>query len=495
LAGLSRPKTASVSHRASTMKDMVRPMMVALFFLSSALAQNLLSLAPQGAVAGFYMNDLRGSRYLGGLAADWKQSGMEAFLGRELRKQAGNGADLLGFAAGGVAVALYNDGFFVMTRPSAAAMRALRRDAKGLRPQGGWLVASDEETMTGFSRELVFIASSKYARLFLQNRRGLQAPVRGDIVLWGTPPHELLQSLNLPPRASGAARTIRRFSYAIQLTAGGYTEETRLEVNPAADPALASLLLPKERPYDAAELPQGYSVSTGVLDLSRVGAYLTGLLREFDVRLNLDLRAFGARFATVTVKGPPPAPDGRSEAILGHSLIYWEIRDPATAEANLLALLQSLAAFSTPDGQGGFRVLGNEGEFKAVEVGLGGTLYYKLEPSRLVIATSKSALQAVNNPPWGQDPNFRRFRARIPANAIGYTFGNQGAALEEQLGQIGNALPQTIGSELDQQASRELNLALTNFFGRLSKRFGSGLSYAVVEGNSLVSRGFYEVRW
>lgn len=51
------------------------------------------------------------------------------------------------------------------------------------------------------------------------------------------------------------------------------------------------------------------------------------------------------------------------------------------------------------------------------------------------------------------------------------------------------------GSELDQQTSRELARALTDFMERLAKRFGSGLSYAVVEGNSLISRGFYEVRW
>lgn len=474
---------------------MARLMIFVLLLLGPALAQNLLALAPQGAVAGFYMNDLRGSRYLSGLAADWKQSGMEALLGRELRKQAGNDADLLGIAAGGVAIALYNDGFFVISRPTEASMRALRKDTKGLRPQGGWLVGGDRDVQTGFNRELMFIASPKYARLFLQNRRGLQAPVRGDIALWGSPPQDLLQSLNLPPRANGAARTLRRFSYAIQLTAGGYTEETRLDVNPTPDPALASLLLPKERPYNAADLPQGYSVSTGVLDLSRLGPYLSGLLRDFDVRLNLDLRAFGARYAAVTVQGPPPAPDGRSEAILGHSLIYWEVRDPGTAEANLLALLQSLAAFSTPDGQGGFKVLGKEGDFKAVEVGLGGTLYYKLEPTRLVIATSKSALQAVKNPPWSQDPNFQRFRARIPANAIGYSFVNQGSSLQQQLGPLGTALPQTIGSALDQQTSRELAKALTDFMQRLAKRFGSGLSYAVVEGNSLISRGFYEVRW
>lgn len=309
----------------------------------------------------------------------------------------------------------------------------------------------------------------------------------------GAPPQDLLRSLDLPPRALGAARTFRRFSYAIQLTPGGYTDESRLELNPASDPALASLLLPKEQPYNAADLPRGLSVTTGVFDLSRFGAYLPGLLREFDVRLSLDLRAFGARFATVTVQGPPPAPDGRSEAILGHTLIYWELRDPPTAEANLLALLQSLAAFSSPDGQGGFKVLGNEGDFKAVEVGLGGVLYYKLEANRLILATSKSALAAVKNPTWRTDPGFQRFRVRIPANAVGYTFANQGAILQQQFGSLNDLLPLTIGQ--GDALERDLIKSFGSFLELVGKRFGLGLSYAVVEGNSLVNRGFYEVRW
>lgn len=472
---------------------MARLLIFAFILLGPALAQNLLALAPQGAVAGFYLSDLRGSRYLSGLAKDWKQSGMEALLNRELRQQAGSEAALLGIAAGGLAAALYTDGFFVIARPSAEAMQALRRETKGLRAQGGWLMGGDREVEMGFSRELVFMASPKYARLFLQNRRGLQAPVRGDIVLWGAPPQDLLRSLDLPPRALGAAQTLRRFSYAIQLTPGGYTEESRLELNPAADPALAALLLPKTQPYNAADLPRGLSVSTGVFDLSRLGAYLPGLLREFDVRLNLDLRAFGARFASVTVQGPPPAPDGRSEAILGHNLIYWELRDPPTAEANLLVLLQSLAAFSSPDGQGGFRVLGNDGEFKAVEVGLGGVLYYKLEANRLILATSKSALAATKNPTWRTDPGFQRFRVRIPANAVGYTFTNQGAILQQQFGSLNDLLPLTIGQ--GDALERDLVKSISGFLELVGKRFGLGLAYTVVEGSSLINRGFYEVRW
>lgn len=470
---------------------------LALFFLllTPTLAQNLLSLAPQGAAAGFYLDNLSGSRYFKGIAADWKQSGMEALLNRAMRAQGGGDSALLGTASGGAAVALYPDGFFVMARPSAGAMKLLRSDTKGLKSQNGWMVGSDKDTLTGFSRDLVFIASPKYGRLFLQNKRGLQAPASGDILLWAAPPQNLIQSLQLPPRTNGAARVIKRFSYAVKLTEGGYTDEIRVEVNPAPDAAFASFFLPKDQPYDAADLPQGLSVSTGVLDFAKFASYLSSIGREFDTKLNLDLSAFGSHYALVSVQGPPPAADGRSKDVLGHTLLYVEVKDPATAEANLLALLQNLAAFATPQGQGGFRVLPQEGDFKAVEVGFIGKLYYKTEGTRMVIATSKNALDAITGPTWKDNPNYQKFRVRIPANAVGYSFGDNGAALGLSAAQIGDALPQTIGSQMDAKSSKELAKALADFMGRLAKRFGSGLSYATVEGNSLVSRGFYEVRW
>ena len=474
---------------------MARFLVLFVLLLSPSLAQNLLSLAPQGAVAGFYLNNLSGSRYFKGVAADWKASGMEALLNREMRMQGGGDSAFLGIASGGAAVALYPDGFFVMARPSAQAMRAIRSDTKGLKNQNGWLVGSDKDTLTGFSRDLVFIATPKYGRLFLQNKRGLQAPVSGDILLWGAPPQNLIQSLQLPPRTNGAARVIKRFSYAIKLTEGGYTDETRVEVNPAPDAAFASFFLPKGQPYDAADLPQGLSVSTGVLDFAKFASYMSGIAREFDTKLNLDLSAFGSHYAAVTVQGPPPAADGRSQDVLGHTLFYVEVKDPATAEANLLALLQNLAAFATPQGKGGFKVLPGEGGFKAVEVGFIGKLYYKAEDTRLIVATSKNALDAVNGPTWKDNPNYQKFRVRIPANAIGYSFGDNGAALSMSAAQLGDALPQTIGNQMDAKSSKEIAKSLSDFLGRLAKRFGSGLSYATVEGDSLVSRGFYEVKW
>jgi hypothetical protein len=155
--------------------------------------------------------------------------------------------------------------------------------------------------------------------------------------------------------------------------------------------------------------------------------------------------------------------------------------------------MRALAAFSTPEGQGGFRTLGSVGGFKAVELGLAGVFYYRLEPDRLVLATSKSALEATANPPWGRDPGFRRFRVRMPANAIGFTYTDQGALMREQAALLAGLLPQAIGQT--EGFERRLGQALAGFLERVAQRFGPGLSYTVVEGHRRVSRGFYEMRW
>lgn len=475
---------------------MVRLLAVLSVMLLSAFAQNLLGLAPQGAVAGFYINDLRNSPYFKGVTADWKQSGMETFLAKQLRAQAGSDADMLGMFSGGMAVAVYNEGYLLIARPDAKAMQSLRKSSKGLKNQNGWLVGTDQGMSTGFSKDLIFIATPPEAKRFLAGKRGLKAPVSGDIVLWGAPPQELLKTFKLPPRTSGASRAIKQFTYAIKLTPTGYSEETRVDINPGPDPALASFFLPKgQSPVDISSLPQGYSVSTGVLDLGRFATYLGGILREFDVRMKLDLSAFGMHYAAINVSGPPPALDGKGENMLGHSLIYWELKDPASAEEQFKNLLTQLADFGSPQGQGGLKSLPDEVDFKAVELGLGATLYYKIQGSFIIIATSKASLQALNGKTWGEQADFQRLKSKIPASAIGFTYGDQQNALKESVGNIGDTLPQTIGAQMDARSSKEFSQALTKFMNRMADRFGSMLSYAVIEGNSLVSRGVYEVKW
>jgi len=474
------------------MRGLVGWIASALFLLSPTLAQNLVSLAPTGASAGFYLGELGNSPYLKGVAGDLRESGLEAWIRRSFEQEMGQSGDLLGLAQGGAFAALYPDGgFFFIAKPSAQAMRAMRAELQKAKVEGGWLIERAADMVRGVSRELFFIASPKQANLFLSNKRGLRAPISGDVFFWGELPKNL--ELGLPPRLGLSLASLRRLSVSLKLTAGGYTTEARLELNPNTDPALGRLLLPREKPWELGDFPAGYSGGVGVLDLPAMGRYLSSLLSDFDVKLGLDLRAFGTRYATISVPGPRSGGVGNLEAPLGHQLIYLEVKDAATAEANFLAAVQNLAAFATPEGQGGFRVAGSEGNFKALEVGLLGRLYYRLEGDKLLIATSKAALKAASGKPWKERPEYRRFRVSVPQNAVAYSFGDQRGPGLESLATLRQSIPQTIGG--GDRESKELTDRLVKFLERLYGRLGNAISYSVVEGNTLVSRGFSEVRW
>jgi hypothetical protein len=469
-----------------------RVLLVTAVLSSLALAQNLVNLAPQGAIAGFYMNDLSKNPYLKGLAADWKNSGLEALLKKEL----GSDADMLGLAQGGMVAAFYPSGFFVLLRPSPVAMKAIKADTKGLKAQGGWMVSKEKDMTTAFSKDLALIASPAHANLFFANKRGLQAPIKGDIAMWGAVPQNMVKALELPARTTTLIKGINKFSLSLTLTAGGYTSETRLEVNPKADPQFGGLVLPKDKPWDLADFPAGYAGSSVVLDLASTARLLSSLLADFDLKLKLDLSAFGSRIVSVTPAIPvDPKKLDALDNPLGHALYFIEVKDQATAEANLLALLQSVAAFATPEGQGGFKVVGEEAGFKVVETGMLGKLYYRFDGGKLVLATSTDSVGAVSGKQWRDDAGFSKFRVRIPANASGYTYSNQAGALEGAVGQLRQTLPQAIGAEPGDKEAKELNDKMLDFFERVFKRFGSSLDYSVVEGNSVVNRGFAEVKW
>ncbi|WP_018465749.1 hypothetical protein [Calidithermus timidus] len=476
------------------MKSLIRWISWALLLLSPALGQNLVSLAPAGAIAGFYLGELGNSPYLKGIGEDWRQSGLEAWVRRNLEKELGQSSDLLGLAQGGAFAALYPDGgFFFISKPSARAMQAIRAEIKKAKPENGWLVERSADMASGVSRELVFIATPKQAKLFLGNQRGLRAPISGDLFFWAEPPKNLDLELGLPPRLGLTLASLKRIGVGLKLTAGGYTTEARLEVDRNTDPAFGNLLLPRERPWELGEFPAGYSGGVGVLDLPAAGRYLSSLLSDFEAKLGFDLRAFGTRYALITVPGPRSSGVGNLEAPLGHQLIYLEVKDAATAEANFLAAVQSLAAFATPEGQGGFKVAGLEGNFKGLEVGLLGKLYYRLDADKLVIATSKAALEAATGKLWKEHPAYQRFRVTVPRNAVAYSFGDQKGPALDSLATLRQSIPQTIGS--DDKESKELTDRLMNFLERLYGRLGNSISYSVVEGNALVSRSFGEVRW
>ena len=306
----------------------------------------------------------------------------------------------------------------------------------------------------------------------------------------------MVKGLQLPARTTTLINGLNKFSFSLTLTAGGYTTESRLEVNPKADPQLAGLVLPKEKPWDLAEFPSGYAGSSVVVDLASTGRLLTSLLADFDLKFKLDLSAFGSRVVSVTPAIPiDPKKLDALDNPLGHGIYYIEVKDPATAEANLLSLLQTVAAFATAEGQGGFKVVGEEAGFKVVETGMLGKLYYKFDNEKLVLATSADSVGAVSGGLWRDNADFNKFRIRIPANASGYTYSNQTGALEGVVGQLRQTLPQAIGADPKDKEGKELNDRMISFFERVFKRFGLSLDYSVVEGNSVVSRGFGEVKW
>lgn len=466
--------------------------------MGMAWAQDLVPLAPAGASIGLAVANLGQSPYLKNIGQDWARSGIETYLRRTIR-DADTDPALLGIANGGLVAAFYPNGdFFILARPSAEALAAVRKETVRGQSRSGWVVSEEDDIVSGYSRDLVVIAAKAAFERFIRNQRGLRAPVSGDIVLWADVPRDLGQQLELPPRLSTFLAGLRRLSVGIRLTASGYTSETRLELNPSADPVLGRLLLPSERPWSLEDFPQGLSMSSGVFDIAGGARYLSRLLDDLGLGLSFDLSAFGNRFASVTFASPPTSANTANTADsldLGSSLTWFEVKDPATAEANLLAVLQNAAAFASPDGEGGFRVLPDELGFKVVEVGLSGKVYYRLESGRLVVATSPQAIEGLRGRKVRENTIYNRLRSRVPANATSVTYSDQGQALKDSLGGFSDLLTLPIGDLGQGQETQELAKALENFFGRISSRFGAGLSYTVVEGNTLVFRDLVEVRW
>lgn len=463
---------------------------------SPVFGQNLVSLAPPGAVAGFILNDLSHNPYLRGVARDWAKSGLEAELRRAMGEQAADPA-LLGLISGGIAAALYPSGdFFAIAKPTPQALQSLRKGLRKPQNRGGWQVDTQGGVVTGLSKDLALLASPPAFERFIRNQRGLKAPVGGDIAFWAEVPKNLANQLELPPRIGLTLSAVKRLTFSLKLTPQGISQETRLEFLPGVDPQLTNIALPKDRPWELGDFPQGVAASTSVVDIPALGRYLNALSRDLNSSLNLDLSAFGKRIAQVTFNAPTGQRGLQSDALaqFGDMLLFVEVLDPPTAEANLLGLLQNVAAFATPEGKGGFKVVGNEGDFKAVEVGLLGRLYYRFDADRLILATSKTALEGLGNPTWKENPRFQQSRQTIPASAVSYGFSDAAA----QIPSVEELLQNTLlpaGNATQARRARELSKRMGDFMVSVLKRFGDGINYAAVEGNTLISRSFSNVKW
>ncbi|WP_337126218.1 hypothetical protein, partial [Staphylococcus aureus] len=93
---------------------------------------------------------------------------------------------------------------------------------------------------------------------------------------------------------------------------------------------------------------------------------------------------------------------------------------------------------------------------------------YRLDGDKLVVATSKAALEAASGKLWKDRPEYQRFRVTVPQNAVSYSFGDQKGPSLESLAALRESIPQTIGAE--DKETKELTDRLVKFLERVYNR-------------------------
>jgi len=492
------------------------PLVVAVL-LSLASAQSLPALTPPGAVGGFYSRNLAVKKaYFVDFQAEWNRLGIsDLFMDfvtsegeldeqeiEDIRRMFS--VDLIGRE--GIAT-IYPDGeVFLMARPSASQtgeiINLFKSDMESPKQVNGWLIETDEEAgiVYGVSSDAVFLASPGAADRFLAGDRGLKLPVSGDLAIWfeAAPLWTYLDdpNLGLPPDAIRAIKTFIGFSAAASLELDGVHSKGSFCLDPKQDAELASIFLTNETAWRLDDLPAGVNVSTGVLDIPKLGQYLNDWAVKFGNDLGLDLSSFGKRFALIDAGSDDP-----QEALqnpLGNVLLLLETTDSLTAEVTLLSWLQMAAAFSTPEGQGGFSVepiTVNGRDGKAIQLGMAGTIYLVSYDDRLAIATSEKALELLSAPRLGSNPGYAKLAGILPADYLGASYGDNKKSLEQVAQMMPLMMMQTIDDAETQQFMSELSVRLSQFFDFVADRMGGSISFTKQTGSCLSNAGFTEVKW
>lgn len=488
--------------------------------LALASAQSLPKLTPPGAVGGLYTRNLAVKKaFLVNFQAEWNRLGiakMFSDLVKDQNDDAGDvkkvekllSADLVGREG---IVVFYPDGsFFVMARPSAERadeiIKLVRESLKNPQQMKGWLIEESQQedlptpVIVGVSNDALLIASKDAADRFFKGDRGLEMPASGDFTIWGEaqPLWVYLNdpNLGLPPEAVTAVKTFKGFAYATNLELDGIHSSGSFCLDPSKDADLAAIFLPKATAWPLGDLPAGVSATSGTLDLPLLGKYITHWAKVLRQDMEIDLSAFGQRYALVDAGTLDP--QQALQQPFGNLLLLLETKDSLTAEVTLLSWLQMTAAFSTPEGQGGFSVepvtvAGHEG--KKVSIGMAGDLYLVSLEDRLALATSKKAIDLLQAPPLKNDPGFAKLAAMLPPAYAGASYGNYRTFLKQTAQLLPLMMMQTIDDAQTQAFMAELSTKLSKFFDFVASRVGGGISYDVVQKGCMNSTSFTQVNW
>jgi len=487
--------------------------------LSLAAAQSLPALTPPGAAGGLYTRNLAVKKaFFVNFQAEWNRLGINDLFLEAIKSEPDVtqedidevskflSLDLIGREA---ILTFYADGnFFFMTRPSAQKtaeiIAAIREELESPQQRGGWLIEEDEEdgltTILGVSSDAILFASKGAADRFFAGDRGLKMPIDGDLALWfdAKPLWIYLDdpSLGIPPNGIAAIKTFTGLGVAANLETNGINDSGYFCFDPSQDADLANIFLVGESAWNIADLPSGVSVSTGMLDLPALGNYINRWAAEFDAGLEIDLTSFGKRFAIVDAGADDPQEVLQNP--LGNLLVLLETTDSLTAEVTLLSWLQMAAAFSTPEGQGGFSVepiTVNGREGKAVQLGMAGTLYLVSYDDRLAIATSEAALNLLAAPKLSSNSDFVRLSKMLPAKYVGASYSDNRKTLEQAAQLLPFVMMQSVEDAETQRFMTELTAKLSEFFSFVANRTGGSISYTQRNGPCLQSAGFTQINW
>ncbi len=493
---------------------------VAFTLLALTSAQSLPKLTPPGAVGGLYTRNLSVKKaLLVNFQAEWSRLGIGQMFSDLFKDAEGDNGDvkkvekllstdLVGRE--GIVVFYPNGSFFVMARPSAERaneiIKLVRESFKNPKQMKGWLIEENPQedlptpVVFGVSSDALLIASKDAADRFFKGDRGLNMPISGDFAFWleAEPLWVYLDdpNLGLPPEAVTAIKTFKGFDYAANLELDGIHSSGSACFDPSKDADLAAIFLPQAAAWPLGDLPAGVSATSGTLDLPLLGKYLTHWAKLLGQDMEIDLSAFGQRYALIDAGTPDPQQALQNP--FGNLLLLLEAKDSLTAEVTLLSWLQMAAAFSTPEGQGGFSVepvtiAGHEG--KKVSIGMAGDIYLVSLEDRLALATSKKAIDLLQAPPLKNDPGFAKLAAMLPPAYVSASYGNYQTTLKQAAQLLPLMMMQTIDDAEAQAMMSKLSTKLSKFFDFVAGRVGGGISYDVIQGGCVNNISFTQVNW
>jgi len=488
-----------------------------LFGLLNALAASLPRLAPKDAVLVLYTQNLGIKKpFLTDFALALKREGLTLedlikLLGGEEIPEDDEEARIffelftLDTVGREGLIALYPDlSLLILARPSAARAPEILEKFKRLvdepKEVAGWKVGEmSDGVLLGYRDDtllLAFAPSTEGGHLALRvidpaYPKGVELPLTGDLSAYldPTPLYPLLGVKEL--------EAFKGYASSFNIVRQGLEGRSLFLLDPEVSPELAGPFLTRCRPWPLDELPQADAVTSLCFPFKKLIEGVLALLDLEEEAAGFDPAVIGDRLALFQIYPEEAEPADALDKPLGDMLILLESPEPLTAEANLLGLLQVLAAASTPEGEGGFKVSRYQvGPYtgKKVTLGLGQPLFLFVLEDRLALASSEAAAEILTHPPLAEDQAFALRRYLYPEDAVAESFSRIAPAFRLAAKQL-LVTPLFVEEAEDIQAAMEFAKRLARFLEFVAERAGYGVGYTQITGNARAGRQLLELRW